>query len=82
MKNLIPRKVAKIRTILLICGAIVAFLGVARNENLVLIFGGMAVMIASSIFHIIFYRCPHCGKFLDRSAGEYCPYCSKEVNKI
>lgn len=42
---------------------------------------GCIIMVGSGIFYIVFYRCPYCEKFLDRSTGEYCPYCGEKVDK-
>lgn len=42
---------------------------------------GMVIIVGTLIFHLIFYRCPHCGKYLDRSRGDYCPYCGEELEE-
>lgn len=81
MKKLMPKQIRKITFLILFIGAIIAFLGISLNENVILIIMGLIAMIASIVFHFVFYRCPHCGKFLDRSTGDYCPYCSKNVNE-
>ena len=40
---------------------------------------GVLLVIAGLIIHFAYYRCPHCGRFLDRSTGAYCPYCGKKM---
>jgi len=62
-------------------GLLIALLGIALNEQVVVIMLGLLTMMASIIHHVIFYRCPHCGKFLDRSTGEFCPGCGKKMNE-
>lgn len=40
---------------------------------------GLVVAVALGI-HLIFYRCPHCGRHLDRVWVEgYCPHCGKKI---
>lgn len=41
--------------------------------------GGMAVMAGAAIVRIVFYRCPHCRKYLGNSSGRFCPFCGKEI---
>lgn len=79
MKKLTPKKVDIISLIILGTGILVALFGFSRNM-LSIITVGVVVMLSSLVFRIMFYRCPHCSKFLDRSRGKYCPYCGKEVN--
>lgn len=80
MKNLKPKKVQKYFWIFLILGALIGYAGVAAEIEL-LSFFGMLVIFLDIIFRVIFYRCPHCGRYLDRSTGEFCPYCGKNVNE-
>lgn len=40
----------------------------------------MIIFMVALGIHLIFYRCPHCGKFLDRSTGDYCPYCGQQMD--
>ena len=79
MKKLTPKRVNNICLILVAIGILIALFGLSR-DMLSIITIGIAVTFFSIIFNIIFYRCPHCCKFLDRSRGEYCPYCGKKIN--
>lgn len=80
MKKLTPKKVNVYSLIILAVGTIIAIAGVL-SEQMLLSATGMAIMFGDIFFRLIFYRCPHCGKFLDRSAGDFCPYCGKDVNQ-
>lgn len=40
---------------------------------------GLAVAASSLVPNLLFYRCPHCGKHLGRSGGDYCPHCGTYV---
>lgn len=81
MKKLRPRTVRILFWVALAIGAITGFAGVFFNND-PLLFIGLGIMFGSVVFYAIFYRCPHCGRYLDRSTGPYCPYCRKEVNKF
>lgn len=80
MKNLKPKDVNKYFMIALLLGFLIAMAG-ATTEIMFLIVIGIITMFASIPFKILFYKCPHCNKFLDRSTGEFCPYCGKKVNE-
>ena len=80
MKKLKPRDVRRIYWVIMIVGVIVALFGLP-NENKALLIIGALIMIASIIFYYIFYRCPSCGRYLDRSTGQYCPYCGVNIDK-
>lgn len=79
MKKLTPAKVNMICWMILLIGLILGLAGVAGGK-IIIVTIGIIVMVCSILFRVMFYRCPHCGKFLDRSTGEYCPYCGKRVN--
>lgn len=80
MKKLTPQKVRFWMVTAGLAGAVVYAAGIAMEIKL--ISGAGVVMIAGAlIFHLIFYRCPHCGKYLDRSGGDYCPYCGGELEE-
>lgn len=81
MKKRTPKQI-KARTILILAvGLLSALCGIVWNEQTTLIITGLLIMFASILHHVVFYRCPHCGKFLDRSSGEFCPACGKKVNE-
>ena len=82
MKRTTPKQIRKRTFIILGVGLLIALLGIAMNELVALIVIGLLIMFSSIIHHVIFYRCPHCGKFLDRSTGEFCPGCGKKVNEL
>lgn len=79
MKRWYPRQIRRLVMILLALGVLLAAAGVSR-EWFPLCGLGIAVMVGAILFHLLFYRCPCCGKFLDRSTGDFCPYCGKQVN--
>ncbi len=79
MKDFNPKKINKINIALIGIGALIGVIG-ALSEFFVLAFFGMAVIVGSAVFRLIFYRCPYCSKYLDRSSGDYCPYCGKKIN--
>ena len=78
MKNLKPKKVNQLFGIILFVSAVIAFYG-AFSENTIFSGIGMVGMMGAILFKVIFYRCPYCGKYLDRSTGKYCPYCGKMI---
>lgn len=80
MKKLKPKTVHRLCWLFLLIGAIIALCGIPVESN-VFILIGLVVMCCALIFRVIFYRCPHCGKYLDRSTGQYCPYCRGNVNE-
>jgi len=62
-----------------IAGAVIGGIGALANV-LAMVIIGVVLLIGGIIFHIITYRCPHCGCFLDRSRGEYCPHCGEKLD--
>lgn len=82
MKQTTPKQI-RVRTyIILGVGLLIALLGIAFHEQTFLIVLGLLLMFVSIFHHVLFYRCPHCGQFLDRSTGDYCPGCGKNVNDM
>ena len=57
---------------------LVAIGGFAFNDVMLGI--GIAILFISAVFHMIFYRCPHCKRYLNRSYGQYCPRCGKFID--
>jgi Ca2+/Na+ antiporter len=47
----------------------------------------LVIMAASAVvwlvLYILYWRCPHCGKWLPRGDGDLsvCPYCGKSLNE-
>ena len=80
MRKCNPKKINTIALVIIFVGALIGFCGIAREIDFLVIIG-MIVVISSIIFRLIFYRCPHCSQFLDRSTGEYCPYCGEKINE-
>lgn len=80
MKRLKLKVVNGIFILALLVGAVVGLYG-ACAESVLLCGTGMAVIFGDILFRIIFYRCPHCGKFLDRSEGKFCPHCGEEIDE-
>lgn len=74
-----PKTARKIVWCLLSIGAIIGLIGSYSSDILFVI--GIVLMICAILTHFIFYRCPHCGRFLDRSTGEFCPCCGKEIDQ-
>lgn len=73
-----PRTVRKMVLRLSTAGAVLA-LGGALVQSALLIVAGLLLLIVALVLHFTYYRCPHCSRFLDRSDGEYCPYCGKKM---
>ena len=80
MRRMTPQKTNVLFSVLLVIGAAIAFWGVFCNIVAAEIVG-ILVMFGAVVFRFIFYKCPHCGKYLDRSAGDFCPYCGQRVNR-
>ena len=42
---------------------------------------GTLIMFSGLMVLLIYYRCPHCGRYLGREGGlTYCPYCGKALD--
>lgn len=80
MNRLSPKKVNNLYIIILMASALIAFIGAFSEKTALSVIGVLAIF-ADIGFRLICYRCPHCGKYLDRSSGDFCPYCGKEVNE-
>ena len=75
------KKINIIYTVILIVGGILCA-GGTYIQNTILTFIGFSCIVGAVIYRLLIYRCPHCGKYLDRSKGQYCPYCREDVNKF
>ena len=52
---------------------------VGQNEPCIAI--GTLIIFSGLMVLLIYYRCPHCGRYLGREGGlTYCPYCGKALD--
>ena len=80
MKNVNPKKVNIIFWIMLVVGALISGIGSTEGIQWMSMLG-IALMMGGLLVKVLMYRCPHCGKYLDRSSGDFCPYCGKKVGE-
>ena len=80
MKRLSPKNVDYYFLLILAAGAILGGIGAFLEIGPLAVIG-MVLMFGDIIFRLVCYRCPHCGKYLDRSKGDYCPYCGESMNQ-
>lgn len=80
MKNVNPKKVNIIFWIMLVAGALISGIGSTEGVQWMSMLG-IALMMGGLLVKVLMYRCPHCGKYLDRSSGDFCPYCGKKVGE-
>ena len=62
---------------LFLAGVVITLLGYG-NETV--FNAGMIVSSAALIPVFLFNKCPHCGRWLDRSSGKFCPHCGKPLD--
>jgi hypothetical protein len=43
--------------------------------------GGVILLICDYVFLLIFHRCPHCGRHIDKLIGDYCRFCGKSFGE-
>ncbi len=79
MRKRTPKQVNTVFRILFAAGILTGLMGAFGKLEL-LTLAGVAVLLGSIVYRLIFFRCPHCEKYLDRSTGDFCPYCGKAVN--
>ena len=79
MKKMNPAKVRIVVWCLFAIAVVFCLVGEC-TEIRVLTVVGVIVLIGGLVSHLIFYKCPHCGIFLGRSGGDYCPYCGKRYH--
>ena len=80
MKKIPLKKVREIALLLFLLGFMVILAG-AGFRLMPLILLGCLVLVGEIVFLAIFWRCPHCGGFLDRSGGLYCPHCGHMLDR-
>ena len=78
VKRIPLKKVRQIALLLCILGLVVILAG-AGLRLIPLILLGCLVLVGEIVFLTLFWRCPHCGGFLDRGCGLYCPHCGHTV---
>ena len=78
MKYISPKKVRVIFFIAQVVAILVIAMG-ARLDSMAVIYTGAGIVVLALIFSFFWNRCPHCGRHLGSSWGEYCPYCGKDV---
>ncbi len=71
------KKARKLRDAIFVVGVVLMLLGYFYEPLIVV---GAIVTCSCLIPHYLFNRCPHCGKNLGRSEGEFCPHCGKQID--
>ncbi len=74
-----PKTAKGIYLIVLVVGLIVTLIGGLIFHSNAVIWTGGGILIAGIIFHMIFYRCPACGRHLGRNNGEFCQHCGASL---
>ena len=77
-KAMTVRKARKLRDLLLIAGLVIMYLGYIFKPFYVI---GTLVALSALIPHILWNRCPCCGRLLGRAFGDYCQFCGKSIDE-
>ena len=80
MRDWKPKQVRKVFWGIYGAGVLVALVGTALSSIWVLVIAGV-IFVAGAVFDRILYCCPHCGMYLGRNTGDFCPYCGENVNE-
>ena len=80
MRYIPPKKVRVIFLIALLPALLLTVIG-GNIQSKPVMFTGIGIALLALIFYWIWYRCPHCGRHLGRSWGEFCPWCGTRVNQ-
>lgn len=77
----IPVKTVRVICLVVLAVALllVVLSGLLVTRTLAYIGAGLAILAV--FFRWIWYRCPHCGRYLDRIWGDFCPYCGKRLDE-
>ncbi len=51
-------------------------------ESILVLILALLLAIASIVFNLAKWRCPHCGEHLGRSGGKYCPHCGNMLDDL
>ena len=62
-------------------GLIIVMLGEYLYPDSIMKQIGIGLIFLAVLIHIIFYRCPHCRRFLSRNTGRFCPYCGEDMDE-
>jgi hypothetical protein len=65
--------------IIALLGLAVFAVGLFADSTIISVIG-VAVIISAVIFHVIFYRCPCCGRYLGKNIGGFCQYCGEKLD--
>ena len=74
------KKLLEIRVYFLLGGLICMMLGMILNSVFFQMMTYLVILVWF-VLTVLFFRCPHCGKFLGRALGEYCPHCGEKLEK-
>lgn len=80
MKKIRPQMVNFCYIVVVAVAVLLALIAAVSNVKIFAVVG-LILLVADVFFRLVFYRCPYCHRYLDRSAGAYCPYCGKEMNE-
>lgn len=80
MKKLGPKKMRYAFLAVIFAGAFLGMISAATAQAWLAVCA-VILLLSSCVLHYVFYRCPHCDAYLDRSWGEYCPHCGKKLEE-
>ena len=72
-----PKRARKLICFLFVAGVLILLLSYIYIIFLPI---GLVVAASSIVPNILFNKCPHCGRNLGRSAGDYCPFCGNYID--
>lgn len=75
-----PKKVRVIFLAIFLLGLVVGVIGFLL-DNISVVVGGVILLICDYVFLLIFHRCPHCGRHIDKLIGDYCRFCGKSFGE-
>jgi len=75
---LTPRKYHAMFLAALAAALLLLALGMALTHSL-LLGAGLLLAFAAFVLRVLFFRCPHCGWYLGRRSGAWCPHCKREL---
>ena len=82
MKKATPQQVLKIYRIVVAIAAVISLIGALTNSAVIIMIG-IGVILLATVLNVCFYKCPHCGKYLDRNPPNgFCPHCGKKIAVI